>query len=66
MCLLSAAPSGSSARERNRRVIGLLVALVPNVGDAWAYTLDALGRYFERVLAQKPDAAVANRWRWMN
>ncbi len=42
------------------RVLGLLVALVPNVGDAWAYTLDALGRYFERVLAQKPDATVAN------
>jgi maltose alpha-D-glucosyltransferase/alpha-amylase len=43
-----------------QRALGLLVALVPNVGDAWAYTLDALGRYFERVLAQKPDAAVAN------
>ena len=42
------------------RVVALLVGLVPNVGDAWTYTLDSLGRYFERVLAQKPDAAVAN------
>jgi maltose alpha-D-glucosyltransferase/alpha-amylase len=32
------------------RVLALLVANVPNEGDAWAYTLAALGRYFERVL----------------
>ena len=42
-------------------VVALLQAAVPNEGDAWALTLDAVGRYFERVLARKGDlqAAVA-------
>ena len=31
--------------------VGLLQAYIPNQGDAWKYTLDALGRYFERALA---------------
>jgi maltose alpha-D-glucosyltransferase/alpha-amylase len=31
--------------------LAILQAFVPNQGDAWRYTLDALGRYFERVLA---------------
>jgi len=30
--------------------LGVLQELVPNEGDAWSYTLDALGRYFERAL----------------
>lgn len=34
------------------RVLALLVANVPNEGDAWEYTLGALGRYYERVLAR--------------
>jgi len=34
--------------------LGILHGYVPNEGDAWQYTLDSLGRYFERVLAQ-PD-----------
>ncbi|MFO0903667.1 MAG: maltose alpha-D-glucosyltransferase [Pirellulales bacterium] len=29
--------------------IGVLHEFVPNQGDAWVYTLDELGRYFERV-----------------
>ena len=29
--------------------LGVLHELVPNVGDAWKYTLDELNRYFERV-----------------
>ncbi len=29
--------------------LGVLHQLVPNVGDAWKYTLDELHRYFERV-----------------
>src|SRR5947209_5891118 len=29
---------------------GILQEFVPNEGDAWSYTLDALGRYFLRVL----------------
>ena len=35
----------------------LLQAAAPNEGDAWALTLDAVGRYFERVLARKGDLA---------
>ncbi|MBI4497437.1 MAG: putative maltokinase, partial [Chloroflexi bacterium] len=31
--------------------LGILQGFVPNEGDTWQYTLDALGRYFERVLA---------------
>ncbi|MGB8354716.1 MAG: putative maltokinase, partial [Chthoniobacteraceae bacterium] len=37
------------------RVIGLLVALVPNVGNAWDTALDSLGRFFERALTQKSE-----------
>jgi maltose alpha-D-glucosyltransferase / alpha-amylase len=43
-------------------VVALLQSAAPNEGDAWALTLDAVGRYFERVLARKSDlqsAAVA-------
>ena len=36
-------------------VVALLQAAVPNESDAWTLTLDAVGRYFERVLAQKGD-----------
>ncbi|MBA3964071.1 MAG: maltose alpha-D-glucosyltransferase, partial [Chthoniobacterales bacterium] len=36
-------------------VLALLQSAVPNEGDAWALTLDAVGRYFERVLARKGD-----------
>ena len=32
--------------------IGLLQAFVPNQGDAWTYTQDAIGRYFEKVLSR--------------
>ncbi|MDP9292790.1 MAG: maltose alpha-D-glucosyltransferase [Verrucomicrobiota bacterium] len=32
------------------RVLGLLLGLVPNEGDAWSYTLDAVGRFLERTL----------------
>jgi maltose alpha-D-glucosyltransferase/alpha-amylase len=30
--------------------LGILRELIANEGDAWSYTLDALGRYFDRVL----------------
>ena len=36
-------------------VIGMLNAFVPNQGDAWTYTLDLLGRYFERALAKRSE-----------
>ena len=41
------------------RVLALLVANVPNEGDAWSYSLDALSRFFERVLSEKPEKAGA-------
>ncbi len=36
-------------------VIALLQAAAPNEGDAWVLTLEAVGRYFERVLAMKGE-----------
>ena len=32
--------------------LGVLHGYVPNAGDAWTYTLDSLGRYFERILSR--------------
>src|SRR5205823_8661271 len=45
------------ARGSEPRVLGLLLGMVPNEGDAWTYTLDSVSRFYERVLAAKPDAA---------
>ncbi|HEX3817831.1 MAG TPA: maltose alpha-D-glucosyltransferase [Chthoniobacterales bacterium] len=36
-------------------VVALLQTAVPNEGDAWAVMLDAVGRYYERVLERKAD-----------
>ncbi len=36
--------------------LAILQGFVPNHGDAWAYTLDALSRYIERALAQASPA----------
>ena len=35
---------------REALTLGILNVFVPNEGDAWTYTLDILGRYFERVM----------------
>jgi maltose alpha-D-glucosyltransferase / alpha-amylase len=35
--------------------LGILQGLVANEGDAWNYTLDSLGDYFEEILARRPD-----------
>ncbi|HEY1769161.1 MAG TPA: maltose alpha-D-glucosyltransferase [Chthoniobacterales bacterium] len=40
-------------------VLALLQTAAPNESDAWALTLDAVGRYFERVLARKSDLQTA-------
>ena len=37
--------------------LGILQEFVSNEGDAWSYTLDALGRYFDRVLTSWQSAA---------
>ena len=31
--------------------LGILQSFTPNSGDAWTYTLDSIGRFFERVLS---------------
>jgi maltose alpha-D-glucosyltransferase/alpha-amylase len=59
-------PSLVGAIEYRRKTgesltLGLLQEFVPNVGDAWRYTLDSLSHYFERALAQvevQPPAAL--------
>ncbi|MDP3939880.1 MAG: putative maltokinase, partial [Deltaproteobacteria bacterium] len=35
--------------------LGFVQGYVPNEGDAWRYTLDELGRYFERALEHRSD-----------
>jgi maltose alpha-D-glucosyltransferase/alpha-amylase len=46
-------------------IIGLLQGFIPNQGNAWTYTLDTIGRYFEQVLSrvreiqEAPKAAVS-------
>ncbi len=56
-------PAFAGSLEYRRRlsepnILGLLIGCVPNEGDAWAYTLDSVSRYFERVLQVKPDAGL--------
>jgi len=41
-------------------VLGLMVGFVDNQGDGWTYTVDALGRFLERVLASQ--AAGGMEW----
>ncbi len=36
--------------------VGILQGLIPNSGNAWSYTLDAIGRYFDLLLSE-PAAA---------
>lgn len=40
---------------KNHTVLALIQAAIPNEGDAWKFTLDAVGSYFERVLSRKAD-----------
>jgi maltose alpha-D-glucosyltransferase/alpha-amylase len=37
------------------RTLAVLTGFVPNEGDAWRYTLQTLGRFFERALARRSD-----------
>jgi len=39
--------------------LAILQGLVGNEGDAWRYTLDSLGRYFEDILSHHPNPADA-------
>ena len=40
-------------------VIALLAGFTPNQGDGWTFTLDALARYFERVLESRAELSPA-------
>ncbi|HSP14572.1 MAG TPA: maltose alpha-D-glucosyltransferase [Thermoanaerobaculia bacterium] len=43
--------------DRNEPVtLAILQGFMPNSGDAWTFTLDVIGRYFERVLSDKSSA----------
>ncbi|MEX0966147.1 MAG: maltose alpha-D-glucosyltransferase [Bacteroidia bacterium] len=42
-------------KPASEMVLGMMQELVPNQGDAWEYTKDVLGRYFERVLTSPKD-----------
>jgi maltose alpha-D-glucosyltransferase/alpha-amylase len=49
---------------QERRTILSLQAFVPNEGDAWSYTLDALSQFFERVITERgdvPDTVLSGR-----
>ena len=41
--------------KQDALTLGILQAYVPNQGDAWNYTLDSLGRFFDRVKTWRPD-----------
>jgi len=43
----------------NEAAVGLLVRFTKHQGDGWSYTLDALARYFERVLAARVELSPA-------
>jgi maltose alpha-D-glucosyltransferase/alpha-amylase len=45
--------------KREPTVVCLMQSAAANEGDAWELTLDAVGRYYERVLARKADLQTA-------
>jgi len=54
--------AGSLELRRGRgepATLGILQELVTNEGDAWHYTLDHLGRYFDEILSRKQSSARA-------
>src|SRR5204863_9245874 len=40
---------------KNTVVLALIQGAIPNEGDAWRFTLDSVGSYYERVLSRKAD-----------
>jgi maltose alpha-D-glucosyltransferase/alpha-amylase len=54
----------------DRMTLGMLNRFVPDAKDAWTYTLDSLGRYFERVATliaggHSPPAADGSMSQWI-
>jgi maltose alpha-D-glucosyltransferase/alpha-amylase len=53
-------------RRGGAAALAALLGFVPNEGDAWQYTLDAVGRYFDRILVREAatrPAGLARRGR---
>ncbi|GIW81872.1 MAG: trehalose synthase [Gemmatales bacterium] len=50
----------SRRRGSQPMTLAILQEFVANEGDAWRYTLDALGRYYERVAAESADGHKAS------
>lgn len=44
------------AHDGDRFTLAVLHEFVPNQGDAWVYTLDELGRYLERIAAERASS----------
>jgi maltose alpha-D-glucosyltransferase/alpha-amylase len=40
---------------KNQMVLALIQSAIANEGDAWKFTLDSVGSYYERVLSRKAD-----------
>ena len=55
------ARSNIATQAGRQMTVAILHEFVPNVGDAWTYTLDELGRYFERVQSRTPEPALSRR-----
>jgi maltose alpha-D-glucosyltransferase/alpha-amylase len=57
------APLAGALEYRRRQgepmTLAILQSLLPNKGDAWQYTLDTVGRYFEDVLARQAEIRAA-------
>jgi maltose alpha-D-glucosyltransferase/alpha-amylase len=44
------------SQDRRRFAVGILEDFVPNEGDAWQHSLDALSQYFDRAVTRQQDA----------
>ncbi len=50
---------GASERRKGEPMtVGILQGFAKNEGDAWSFTLNAVGRFFERVLMRRQESAV--------
>jgi maltose alpha-D-glucosyltransferase/alpha-amylase len=45
--------------KQETMIIGFLQQLVPNEGDAWTYTIDAIGQYLEQIVTHPDRASLA-------
>lgn len=45
---------------RGESLVGLLTSMTQNQGDGWGFTVDAVARYFDRVLAARVEVNAAN------